>query len=87
MLKELRLRDLCSEFRSTREVTGLSAMNLAAPVALKVAKHLVPQALRRNLLEVSAYLGPDFEGRRSGRPAAPQKSDFNLQRRLWEEER
>ena len=86
MLKGMRLRDLYSELRSAHKVTGLSAMNLLTPVALKVAKHLVPQALQGNLLDVSAYFGPDFAARRSRHSALLQKSDFNLQQRLWEEE-
>ena len=86
MLREMRLRDLCTELRSTRDVTGLSMMNLIAPVALKVAKSLVPQSLRGNLLEASRYFGPDFAGKRLRNPAVLVKSDFNLQRRLWEEE-
>jgi asparagine synthetase B (glutamine-hydrolysing) len=86
MLKEMRLKDLYSELCSTREVTGFSMMNLVAPVALKVAKSLVPQSLRGNLLEASRYFGPDIAGKRLRNPAALVKSDFNLQRRLWEEE-
>jgi asparagine synthase (glutamine-hydrolysing) len=86
MLKEMRLRDLSAELRFTRDVTGLSLWNLVTPVALKVAKSLVPQALREHLRDVSAYFGPEFAGRRSRRPRVMLKSDFNLQRRLWEEE-
>jgi asparagine synthase (glutamine-hydrolysing) len=86
MLKEMRWKDLYTELRSTRDVTGLSLTNLVTPVALKVAKFLVPQALRGNLLDVSTYFGPGFAGKRSRRPGVLLKSDFNLQRRLWEEE-
>jgi asparagine synthase (glutamine-hydrolysing) len=85
-LKELRLKDLYGELHATRDVTGLSLMNLTTPVALKVAKSLVPQSLRGNLLDVSTYFGPDFSPGRTRLPGALQKSDFNLQRRLWEEE-
>ncbi len=86
MLKEMRLKELYTELRATRDVTGVSMMNLVAPVALKVAKSFVPQILRGKLLEVSAYLGSDFAGKRSRSPGILLKSDFNLQRRLWEEE-
>jgi asparagine synthase (glutamine-hydrolysing) len=86
MLKEMRLKDFYGELRSTRDVTGLSMMNLVAPVAGKVVKSIVPHALWRTMLNASQYFGPDFKGRRSSSPGILLKSDFNLQRRLWEEE-
>ena len=86
MLKEFRLGDLYRELSATRDTTGLSFMSLAAPVALKVAKALVPPSFRGSLLDVSAYLGPDFAKKRTVRTNVFLKSDFSLQQRLWEEE-
>jgi asparagine synthase (glutamine-hydrolysing) len=86
MLKEMRLGDLYRELRSTGDATGLSMMNLVKPLGMKVAKSLIPKALRGNLLSVSPYFGPEYAAGRSRGSELPEKSDFNLQRRLWEEE-
>ncbi|MDP2883951.1 MAG: asparagine synthase (glutamine-hydrolyzing) [Ignavibacteria bacterium] len=86
LLKELRFGDMLREMGSAQNVTGLSFTNLAKPVAQKLAKSVIPRLLRGMFLGISEYLNDDFESRSANRATALEKSDFNLQRRLWEEE-
>ena len=86
LLKELRMSELVHELNSARDVAGLSWSNLATPIAQKLAKSIVPRSILGNLLSVAGYLGSDFGSTNSYRAAALEKSDFNLQQRLWEEE-
>jgi asparagine synthase (glutamine-hydrolysing) len=82
----MRFSDLRAELLGARAVSGLSVSSLLKPVVMKAAKAVVPRSLRGSLVSTSAYLGPAFGGKRTEHPEALTKSDFNLQRRLWEEE-
>ncbi|MCX6133078.1 MAG: asparagine synthase (glutamine-hydrolyzing) [Ignavibacteriales bacterium] len=86
LMKELRFGDLLREISSTQGVTGLSMASLAKPILQKLAKSLVPKNLRSEFLGVSGYINSDFASRSANRATALTKSDFSLQRRLWEEE-
>jgi len=86
LLKELRFGDLLQELGATRGVTGLSMISLAKPILQKLAKAIVPRTKRAGFLGVSGYLNRDFAGNSATRAMALTKSDFSLQRRLWEEE-
>ena len=86
LLKEFRFGDLAHEMASAHEVSGISWSSLTKPLAQKLAKSLVPQSILGNLLTVAGYLKNDSASTSSYRAAALEKSDFNLQRRLWEEE-
>ena len=86
LLKELRFGDLLREIGATRGATDLSMLSLARPILQKLAKALIPRTKRAGFLGVSGYLNRDFAANCASRAMALSKSDFSLQRRLFEEE-
>jgi asparagine synthase (glutamine-hydrolysing) len=82
----MRISELLHEIGSAQSVTGMSMLGLATPIAQKLAKAIIPPSLRPNLLNVTAYLNREFLSGSTGQATPLVKSDFNLQRRLWEEE-
>ena len=86
MLSEMHLAGLLKELSATPGVTGMSLTSLVKPILQKIAKSMVPEEMRGGLLGIAGYLNSDFASRNTNRSLALKKSDFNLQKRLYEEE-